>query len=98
MRAILQEISETFGYTIQQAITHSTAFEDNKGCVDLVGAPTIRPRSRHIAIKYHHFCEHMRKGHIRIQWISTDRQLADIFTKPLQLTKFITLRQQLLGW
>jgi hypothetical protein len=45
MRAILQEISETFGYTLQQAITHSTAFEDSKGCVDLIAAPTMRPRS-----------------------------------------------------
>ncbi len=73
-------------------------FEDNKGCVDLIAAPTMRPRSCHIAIKYHHFREHVRTGQIHIKWISTDNQLADIFTKPLTAQKITHLRQQLLGW
>jgi hypothetical protein len=98
MRTILQETSTFFGYDVQQATTHSTVFEDNKGCVDLIAAPTMRPQSRHIAIKYHHFREHVRRGHIRIRWISTDHQIADIFTKPLPAPKFMILRKQLLGW
>jgi hypothetical protein len=98
MRTIMHEMSTVFGYTVQQAITHSTVFEDNKGCVDLIAAPTMRPRSRHISIKYHHFREHVRKGLIRIRWISTDMQLADIFTKPLASPKFTLLRQRILGW
>jgi hypothetical protein len=98
LRTIMREMAEVFGYTVQQATTHSTVFEDNKGCVDLVAAPTMRPRSRHISIKYHHFREHVRKGHIRIRWISTDMQLADIFTKPLAAPKFTLLRQRILGW
>ncbi len=81
-----------------QVTTHSTVFEDNKGCVDLIAAPTMKPRSRHIAIKYHHFCEYVRRGGIKIQWITTDKQLADIVTKPLPLGKFEYIRQQLLGW
>lgn len=98
MRTILQELSSTCNISITAAQTHSTVFEDNKGCVDLIAAPTMRPHSRHIAIKYHHFREYVRNGQIRIKWISTDHQLADIFTKPLPLNKFITLRTKLLGW
>jgi hypothetical protein len=98
MQTIMHELTTVFGYTVQQATTHSTVFEDNKGCVDLIATPTMRPRSRHISIKYHHFREHVRKGHICIRWISTDMQLADIFTKPLAAPKFTLLRQRILGW
>jgi hypothetical protein len=83
---------------MQQATTHSTAFEDNKGCIDLIAAPTMQPQSRCISIKYHCFHEHARKGLIRIRWISTDNQIVDIFTKPLPAPKFTLLRQQILGW
>jgi hypothetical protein len=64
MRAILKELSNTFQLAITTAQTHSTVFEENKGCVDLIAAPTMRPRTRHIAIKYHHFREHVRTGQI----------------------------------
>ena len=77
---------------------HSTVYEDNKGCVDLVKSPKTNPRTRHIAIKYHHFREHVQKGHLAIRWISTLEQLAGIFTKPLPLKSFVHLREQLIGW
>jgi hypothetical protein len=98
LRTIFKELSQICNIPISQVNAHSTVFEDNKGCVDLIAAPTMRPRSRHIAIKYHHFREHVRQGLIRIKWISTDQQLADIFTKPLVTSKFTELRFKLLGW
>jgi len=93
LRTILQELCTIFGYTVNQVLTHSTMFEDNNGCVDLIAAPTMRPRSRHIFIKDHHFREHVRKGHIKIKWI-----VADLFTKPLTAPKFVILQKQILGW
>jgi hypothetical protein len=45
MRTILHEMASVFGYTVQQATTYSTVFEENKGCVDLIAAPIMRPRS-----------------------------------------------------
>jgi len=98
LRTLLQEIVSFANVTIGESTTYSTVFEDNKSCVDLIKSPKMNPRTRHIAIKYHHFREHVRVGHIKIQWIDTARQLADIFTKPLPHSKFTFLRERLLGW
>jgi len=43
----------------------------------------MRPRTLHIALKYHHFWSFVEAGHLRIQWIDNINQLAGIFTKPL---------------
>ena len=98
MRTLLTEIATLTKLPIGDTIAHSTVFEDNKGCVELANAPKMRPRTKHISIKYHHFRSHVARGDIKIQWISTNHQLADIFTKPLAGVLFHRLRFDLLGW
>jgi hypothetical protein len=40
----------------------------------------------------HHFLrDHIEKGDIEMRYIETERQLADIFTKPLDTTHFTSL-------
>ena len=34
---------------------HCTLFEDNAGAVEMVQVPKMRPRTKHINLKYHHF-------------------------------------------
>jgi hypothetical protein len=97
MKHLLLELAAVTGLELLQTITHSTFFEDNKGCVDLVKSPRMTPRTKHIALKYHHFRPHNGKD-ITIKWISTDDQLADIFTKALTVAKFQLLRKRLMGW
>jgi hypothetical protein len=58
----------------------------------------MRPRTKHIALKYHHFRSHVANGSIKVRWIDTKHQLADIFTKPLPEPLFTSLRLLLLGW
>jgi hypothetical protein len=98
MRTLLTEIATLTKLPIGDTIAHSTVFEDNKGCVELANAPKMRPRTKHISIKYHHFRSHVARGDIKIQWIATNHQLADIFTKPLAGVLFHRLRFDLLGW
>ena len=44
----------------------------------------------------HHFLrDHVNKGDIKIDGIGTDDQLADIFTKPLDESRFCKLRNEL---
>ena len=50
---------------------HCTVFEDNKGCIDLVNVPRMRPRTKHIGLKYHHFRKHVLDKTISIEYIDT---------------------------
>jgi hypothetical protein len=83
LRDLLKEFSSVTQLIVGDTIAHSTIYEDNKGCIDLANAPKLRPRTKHIGIKYHHFRSHVASGAIKIQWIDSKHQLADIFTKPL---------------
>jgi hypothetical protein len=98
LRYLLEDIISTTNTTLGSSTTYSTVFEDNRSCVDLIKAPKMNPRTRYIAIKYHHFREHVRSGQIKIEWIDTARQIADIFTKPLSASKFVFLRERFFCW
>jgi hypothetical protein len=79
-------------------------FEDNVGAIELAKLPKLRPRTKHIAIQYHHFQSWTMKGphdeppRIAVEHISTHNQQADIFTKPLPRPQFQALRLSLCGW
>ncbi len=49
-------------------------FEDNSGANELatrVKSPEMRPRTKHINIKYHHFRQQVQEGKIVIEAIGT---------------------------
>ncbi len=58
----------------------------------------MRPRTKHLNIKYHHFREEVKKGTISIYHVSTEEQIADIFTKALGESLFMKLRERMMGW
>ena len=60
--------------------------------------PKMRPRTRHLNIKYHHFQEHVRRGQIKVHAVDTKKQIADIFTKALAKDDFVRHRKSILGW
>jgi hypothetical protein len=41
---------------------HCKVFEDNEGAIEIAKVPKMRPRTKHLNIKYHHFREEVRKG------------------------------------
>jgi hypothetical protein len=61
-------------------------------------APKMCPRTKHINIKYHHFIEHVSSGLLSLHAITSDQQMADIFTKPLADALFINHRRSISGW
>jgi hypothetical protein len=67
---------------------HCKVFEDNSGALEMARTPKMRPRTKHINLKYHHFREAVQAGEVTIHAINTLDQLADIFTKPLAVDLF----------
>jgi len=96
---LIQELKEKhFLNEIKTPMIHCKAFEDNSGALELATSPKMRPRTKHINIKYHHFRSYVESGQISLQKVSTENQLADIFTKPLSYPLFSKLRTTLLRW
>jgi Reverse transcriptase (RNA-dependent DNA polymerase) len=77
---------------------HCKVFEDNSGALIMAQSPKIRPRTKHINIKYHHFRQAVENKDISIHKIDTKDQLADILTKPLTSDLFFKFRLAIMGW
>jgi histone deacetylase 1/2 len=73
-------------------------FEDNAACIEVANEPKLRPRTKHLAVRLFHFRDHVEKGDITIEHITTQEQIADIFTKPLARDQFKYLRKKFLHW
>ena len=68
---------------------------DNESAIKLANNPVQHSRTKHIDIRHHFLRDHETKGDIAIRHVRTDKQLADIFTKPLDESRFCTLRSEL---
>ena len=66
-------------------------FADNQGAIALANNPVHHQRSKHIDIRYHFIRSEIQTGIINLQYISSENNVADVFTKPaskLKLSKF----------
>jgi hypothetical protein len=68
-----------FGQELEPTLIHC----DNQSCIKLSENPAFHDRSKHIEIIYHFIKDRELKGVVKLQYIPTDEQLANIFTKPL---------------
>lgn len=99
LRHVLDELVQSFKLPVDKDSVVSTVFEDNQPALALAtqDPPRLTPRSKHIAVKYHWFRSHLGDT-IKLKYIPTNSQLADILTKPLSRVKFEEARKQLMGW
>ena len=95
---LLRELRSVVPFGKKAPVVHCTVHEDNKGCIDLIQTPKIRPRTKHIALKYHHFRSFVKSGAISVKYIETAEQIADLFTKALGDQQFVSLRKKFMGW
>lgn len=77
---------------------HCRVFEDNSGALEMINAFKVRPRTKQLGVRWHHFRDEVRKGIIKAYKVTTTQQLADLGTKPLTEEIFVRLRKQLNGW
>ena len=76
----------------------SEVFEDNAECIVLATTKGHRPRTKHLAVKWHHFRDQIKSGACQITKIASALNWADIFTKPLDQKAFEHLRLLMMGW
>ena len=74
-------------------------FEDNNGALQLKTAQKIQPRTKNIAVKYHFFWDGIgEEKSIAIEKFDSVDQLANLFTKGLQIQLFKPIQKRLMGW
>lgn len=61
---------------------------DNQSAIKLIKDGVINRRSKHIDVRYRFIHEKGKEKIITVEYCSTDKQLADLFTKPLNKNKF----------
>ncbi len=72
--------------------------EDNQSTIRMATSNKFTPRTKHIALKYHYFCSHVKNGHIEINYCPTEDLKADLLsTKHLADAAFFRLRHMLIG-
>ena len=60
---------------------------DNQSCIKMTENHVFQDRLKHIEIRYHFICDMVQRGALKLQYISTDEQVADVLTKPLSRVK-----------
>jgi hypothetical protein len=98
MRLVKELSMAGFTMAAETPKIHCKVFEDNSGALEMARTPKMRPRTKHMNLKYHHFREAVQSGDVTIHAIHTLDQLADIFTKPLAVDLFTKLRISIMGW
>ena len=70
---------------------------DNQGAMNLAKNPVHHQRTKHIDIKYHFIRQEIQEGRINLEYIPTEQNTADIFTKAANKNKLERFRTNMLG-
>jgi hypothetical protein len=70
---------------------------DNQAAIAIAAEDIHHARTKHIDIRLHFIRSHVAAGTLRLQWVPTADQQADILTKPLGRIAFARLRDRVLG-
>lgn len=68
---------------------------DNMSAINIAKNPVQHSRTKHIDIRHHYIRELVESQQLKIDHVSTEHQLADIFTKALDNSRFEMLRTAL---
>jgi hypothetical protein len=65
---------------------------DNTSAISVAKNSVFHKRMRHLERRHHFLIDHVEKGDIDMRYIDTERQLANIFIKPLNSSQFTDLQ------
>jgi hypothetical protein len=68
---------------------------DNTSAISVAKNPVFHKKMRRVERRHHFLRDHVENGDIKMRYKDTERQLVDIFTKPLDSSRFADLRGKL---
>jgi len=87
----LMQLAKDFGADFKTI----TIREDNQAAIALTNGDKFSQRTKHMDVRYFFIKEKIQDGTIKVEYVSTTDQLADMFTKPLPKIVFSRLRDAL---
>ena len=68
---------------------------DNTSAISIAKNPVQHSRTKHIEVRHHFIRDHVEKEDVCVEYVETEFQLADIFTKPLPFARFDFIRMSI---
>jgi hypothetical protein len=87
----MRQTLKDYGYTMNQV----PLLCDNESAIKIAYNPCEYSRTKQIDIRHHFLRHHAIKGDIVISHVTTNEQLTNIFTKPLDDRRFREIRSEL---
>jgi hypothetical protein len=87
MKQMLEE------YDVKQGV--QTLYCDNLSAINISKNPIQHSRTKHIDIRHHFIRDFVEEKIVTLEHVSTEEQLADIFTKALDVKQFEKLKSKL---
>jgi hypothetical protein len=98
LMTLMKELHTIFPVQINKPNFFCKVHENNQSTIEMAISDKFTLQTKHIALKYHHFCSHVKLGHIESSYCPTEDQNADLLIKPLADSAFFRLRHMLIGW
>ena len=76
-------------------LRHIPLYGDNQGSIFIASNAVQEKRTKHIDIRYHYIREVVESGKVKLYFVQTDQNPADMFTKNLSRDKFLYCRSML---
>ena len=96
--ALMKEVYYIFDIHLPKLDVFCKLFLYNQSYIYVAYYNKLSPGTKHIPINYHHFRSSVKNKNIRMCYIVTREQTADIFTKPLDKALFVYLQRKLPLW
>jgi hypothetical protein len=74
LMTLMKELHTIFPVHINIPNLFCKVHEDNQSTIKMAMFNKFTHRTKHIALKYHHFCSHVKNGHIEINYCPTEDQ------------------------
>ena len=93
--SIQQLLYEILGASIINSACN--IYTDNQTAISISKDDVNHQRTKHIDIRHHFIRDHVRNGNMKLTWVPTAQQTADILTKPLGRVQHTKLRHAIMN-